>query len=220
MADTQYYTFDTPTKYTYQIQGIENLEDANDVVYTAEELRELFGKDVYYWSSNVQLRTDLVKAELTTIKTKLIEGNLKSLKVTDADLIEALKSTDTPASVLVKGLRRTGNRFTFIDNTLAEERNKCETAFSQIVWGYFQVLRRKLGIEVDIKYGHLHRQETIRFILQTVTADEIIKWAEEKQSAQYSRYTQEDVEYIKKVLDGYETIFPPKPVKQEEGNDE
>jgi hypothetical protein len=196
---------DASHPYMVEITKVENLEDAGDVVYTLEEVQEMVGSDYYGYNSNVRVRRDLVVTKLTELKTEMIEQNKRSIKITDAPLIEMFKTTEESVSDFVKGLRRVGDRLSLHDNTVGETKKRNKVLFSNMIWRGCRIFNGKTKLEIDIKYSDQDRHKALEVLKHLVTVEEIITQMSDEHR---SSFTVSDFETIRLMWANLSDFFP------------
>ena len=96
-AMEQYYDITEQSRYGMTVTRPKKIEDLSDSFVTREELVELTGHQSLYiadspGSSTTLLFHELIKAEVTKYAERLEVSTKKSIRITDQELLEALKS--------------------------------------------------------------------------------------------------------------------------------
>jgi hypothetical protein len=104
------YTIDDDTEFFVQLTEIKNIEDAGDVFYTEDELKETLGLSHVSTHSPI-VKTSKITEALNHLKQEIIKRGKKTIIIDDLALLEFFQKNDTySVSYFVKGLRRVGNR--------------------------------------------------------------------------------------------------------------
>lgn len=207
----QLYTIEAQTKYALHIKQIKSLDEAGDVFYTADELKEMTGEQYFGTSQWVVMRKEVERA-LNELKSQL-GPTKKSIIITDVELLEFLNGSmrqremGEPAmwaqsvSYFVEGLRRVGNRLSLHETTAKKAKlnfRLVDKIISVGQWAVTKKLRpeRKEGeyyaLEFSIKYAYENRVGVLE------TLKKLITWADiEKELPEIDGF----VELAKKVWD-------------------
>lgn len=169
------YTIESQTRYAISLQRIENIEDATDVVYTIEELKEMFGDDpqCYY---DVWIRRPNIEADLADLKSRIPDGK-KSIIINNADLLEFFKEhPNWSVSDFVKGLRRVGNRLFIHEKAEKQTANKKDVSWLINVGG--SAIRDLYNIDVEFKYCYKNWSGNVNVIKKLITWDQVVSHLE------------------------------------------
>lgn len=196
-----FYSAHKLNDYLYEITRIANLEDAADVAYSLEEMKEMLG-DTFHGHCNLHIVRSKVVEALTALKVEMINKNKKSIKIDDAALIEALKGAEV--SSFVKGLRRVGNRLSIHDNSKNEEKRKKGRLFTALIHKATHIFTQNTKIEVTIAYADRDRHRALELVKTMVTFDDID--AHEKGLA-YKHFLDEDIEIMRKMWENLDDFF-------------
>ena len=196
-----FYSYEKLGEYSYEITRIENLEDAPDVVYTHEEMKEILG-DNFSGYGKLHILKHKIVAALNDLKQDMLANNKKSCKITDAALVEVLKSQTT--SDFVKGLRRVGNRLSLHDNSSAEEKKRNKQLFGALIYQALHVFYKKTKIDVNMSYADQDRKAALNVVKSMATIDEVIEYA---QTVQYHNWTDEECAIARQMWDNLDDFF-------------
>lgn len=204
MSDT-YYEVEEQSKYYIIINKIDSLEEAMDVVYTSEELKELYGIDErYYYGTGHRFFKKKIAGVLNGYKRKIPEGK-KSIKIDDDELIEALKvayDKGYSLSDYIKGCRRVGNRL-YIHTKKAKAKatkRDAKNFLNSFVW----YLRSVSGLLLDLT-GDMNdnvSETSINWVRNQATWDEYVEWVRaDHPRRQWYMPSDDDLVWYKQVYD-------------------
>jgi hypothetical protein len=177
-----HWTVDAANPYMIHVVGYVNIEDAVDVTYTFEEVKEMFADEPSIYLNGaydtvttvlflINKMSSAVQAELARIP----EGK-KSIRIDDDHLVEALKACHhTIGYFAQRDCRRTGDRITIKAPKIKTGPNKNDA--SRFVYMFFNALSKKIDGDgrIEAKYVNESRLGMYQFIKSLWTWEEVEK---------------------------------------------
>jgi hypothetical protein len=199
MAET-YYQITQNTPYFIELEVVRNLEDATDVTYSIEEIKELFGIVDRWYGSPLRIKETKVKEVLTDLKQQIKEKGKKTILIQDQELVDFFTTSELPVSLFVDGLRRVGNRLFLHEKTTKTEPNKRDYQ-ALIVRGAFRI-SYIYNLTLEFRYLDSSKFENaINIIQKLLTFEQFLEFSNEDQRDLYekiwnnpSKYTVKDEE--------------------------
>jgi hypothetical protein len=189
------FEVETLSKYESKISKINNIEDAVDVTYNREELKEMFGDDVYFYSSSVVVKHHLISAYLTDIRDKAREDNKVSALVKDTEILRVIVDNQIPVSRYFDHASRVGNRvfFRMASNKVLKLTNAHFSLLSNIC--HRIVGSRSKGYSFSLTYANYDKPASIALYKR------LVDWSEFSKDDLYTSQSIEDQQFVKQLWD-------------------
>lgn len=195
------FTIEEESPFHIKPKQIENIEDADDIFYTEEELCELLGVK-YFNSYGPIVKRNKVEEELNRLKQKIIESGKKSIVIDNVELVEFFKSNDLLAvSDYVKGLRRVGNRLSIhekVERTSFKKRD-----VQSLINACINVVNSQAKFTFELKYVHEDYVKAVELVKKLVTFEQVMEYVDEDT---WNRYT-DHKRFFKDIWDNPEKIL-------------
>lgn len=209
----QVYDIVSQTAYGIELQYVD-IEDAGDEFLTNEEVDEM---GIHQWDGYQPNKSAIISA-IEGWVAQIPEGK-KSIKCTDAALIEALMSGDVPISWYVSGLRRVGDRISkhtpSADGARVLKPKDLGNFIYRIERYYHDTFGHVGGLRLDSSRGK--KYEMIPMLKRLITWEEFIEHNSTLDDQLHrSSMDQEILDLIKPLWDNPEigpTMFPEKKKK-------
>jgi hypothetical protein len=178
------FSVESGNKYYISIKEIENIEDAGDDFITDDEIREMLGekacgtygydmlgvedREIY---GMMYLFEDRIRDELALLKAELVKSGKKTIVSKDAELVEILQHRCC-ASVgqFVEGMRRNGNRFSFVDKTQKQPKKADLTV---LIGQACRTISKRVGVDFIIRRAHDNRSASVELLKKMISWEEI-----------------------------------------------
>lgn len=195
--------------YTTMVTEVHNIEDASDVSYTEDEMRETFGS----CCTGLRINSSLVKAKIEELRQIAFAAGQVSTLCHDADLIGVMVGHSVSASEYVQFARRVGNRFFF--RTEATQAKKSRVVkhchFRLILDSTMRIINEPLSgqASMHLKYAHEDKEGMLKLCARLVTIEQVEKTINEC----YKQYAN-DVDLVKQLWNDHSLILNKKGNKE------
>lgn len=164
------YEIEEQTRYYIKIKEIHSIEEAVDVCYTQDELRELGGGNIWYGNDIRLLRHNFI-ADINEVLGTIKKGK-SSAVCKNEDLLDVIKTQQLSLSQFVTGTRRVGNRF----GRVPASKPKVQTRVMVYDWEFFANMFRICMFECTISVpGNMSRIDKRKFMEQF---KKLVSWEE------------------------------------------
>jgi len=189
---TDMYEVINQTEYLIELQPIEDIENCGDDFITQEEFEDM--GLMYCYGHTKKLIASKVKSKLASYLADIPKGK-KSIVITDDDLIEALKETETFVSDIIPNTRRVGNRL--FKHTKAEKPPQSEVSYKNwtALVGLFRTFLYHNDVSVSINMTDTDRVNAIKYLKPLATFEQLKEVAEKG----YEKFEEEDYGWMEKL---------------------
>ena len=168
------YTIEEESPFHIQLKLIENIEDAGDVFYTEDELKETMGLSSIS-TYGPMVKRDKIVGKLNEMKQSIIKKGKKTTLFDDPELVEFFQTHQNYAvSDFVKGLRRVGNRLFIHEKTERTEFKKKDV--QALISACVNYVNSTVKCTFELKYVYEDYVGALKLLQKLVTLEEVMEW--------------------------------------------
>jgi hypothetical protein len=213
-ANDMYWTYEHVSPYMIEVIGYVNIEDALDVTYTYDELKEHIGRQAAQrvHGTNLEIATfqiydqDLIGQAVRALIAEIPKGK-KSIRIEDADLLEAMKANDyyTASHYAQRPVRRTGDRLSLHEPKVKKGPNKNDARkfINMFFFALSQTLGKGVVAELKVDQTSDARLHAYNFIKSMWKWEDVEKMCRDL-SGPWRKWSEDDITLFKAIYENPE----------------